>query len=353
MQHTPSFSLLFLVAGLIGSQNIASAQCGSDGEIPDRTALDSILGGNQTLEDFETFQIGSGAAVLLDTALLDDTSIANGQGPGLVQPGATYSDTSNLQLQWNGDLYFNISTATILASGSGGQIDIVYSPAVQAMGLDLAGFDNFSYKGTASIYDTGNALIGTINFAVVGGASRDFIGWQHMAGIARVELHSPDYGWSPIIDDHGYGDCSGGGGITKYCNPGDGHKNNTSGIDVSGNTLSQGPINVCLTGGPPSELGYLLIGSSNKIVVQPPGSMGDLCIVGGFIARYTKDIGAIDGAGSLCTDIQNSLTGGSNYGIPRGGGSIVGGSTWYFQYWHRQPGGQLSTFSEAAAVTFT
>lgn len=340
-----------MLVALAGWQSSAFAQCGSDGEIPDRATLDSRLGGNQTLEDFESFQIPT-SAVLLDTAVLDDTTIANGQGPGLVQPGATYSDASNLRLQWNADLYFNLSTKTLLASGTGGQINITYSPPVQALGVDLAGFDVSPYTGSARFYDTGNVLLGTVQFSVTGGASRDFVGWQHLAGIGRVELHSPNFTWSPILDDHGYGDCNGGGGITKFCNPADGHFDNTSGIDVSGHTLSQGPITVCLTGGPPSEVGFLLLGSGNLIVVQPPGSVGDLCIAGDFLARYGKDVGIIDGAGSLCTDIQNSFTGGPNYGIPGSGGVIQGGDTWNFQYWHRQPAGQLSTFSEAAAVTF-
>ena len=107
--------------------------------------------------------------------------------------------------------------------------------------------------------------------------------------------------------------------------------------------LSQGPINICLTGGPPNQFGYLLVGSGNGIVNQPPGAKGDLCIVGGFIGRYDKDVGSLDTTGSLCTDIQNSLSGGANYGIPNGipngGGNIQAGDTWYFQYWHRQPMG--------------
>ena len=140
--------------------------------------------------------------------------------------------------------------------------------------------------------------------------------------------------------------------IVKYCNPADGHPNNTSGIDVSGNSLGQG-IEVCLTGGPPNQFGYLLIGNNNGIINQPPGAKGDICILGGFcIGRYALDLGVIDTAGSLCTNIENSASGGPNYGIPTCGGNIQPGQTWYFQFWHRQPQGQPSTFSEAACVSF-
>ena len=138
-----------------------------------------------------------------------------------------------------------------------------------------------------------------------------------------------------------------------YCDPSDGHTNNSAEIKVSGNVLSQGPILVCLAFGPPNQFAYLLIGNNNGIVNQPPGAKGDLCIIGGScLGRYAADIGQTNGAGKFCTDIENSLSGGANYGIPTCGGNIQPGETWYFQYWHRQPMGQPSTFSQAVCVTF-
>ena len=96
--------------------------------------------------------------------------------------------------------------------------------------------------------------------------------------------------------------------FTFYCDPSDGHANNQATIQVSGNVLSQGPIHVSLTGGPPGQFSYLLVGNNNGIVKQPPGAKGDLCIIGGnCLGRYASDIGQISSGGSFVTDIESSL----------------------------------------------
>jgi len=53
-------------------------------EIPNRTALEVLLGANLILEDFETFQMPADATVSLDSEVLDATTVTNHQGPGLV-----------------------------------------------------------------------------------------------------------------------------------------------------------------------------------------------------------------------------------------------------------------------------
>lgn len=107
-------------------------------------------------------------------------------------------------------------------------------------------------------------------------------------------------------------------------------------------------ITLSLTNGPPNQFAYLLVGDGNGTVSRPPGSDGDLCLVGGAcLGRYVDDIGQIDGAGQFETDIVHALS------VPCGGAVILApGSTWNFQYWHRQPQNLPSTFSEAIAVTF-
>lgn len=139
--------------------------------------------------------------------------------------------------------------------------------------------------------------------------------------------------------------------VTEYCDEGQ-NPNNAANISITGNELSQGPINVDLSNAPANQFGYLLIGGNNQTVSQPPGAKGDLCVVGGFLGRYDKDVVVIDGAGGGTTDIENSASGGPGYGIPNGGGNIAAGDTWYFQYWHRQPMGQPATFSSAICVDF-
>ena len=99
---------------------------------------------------------------------------------------------------------------------------------------------------------------------------------------------------------------------------------------------------------------FLLIGSDNGIVDGSLfGASGDLCVAGGSLGTYKKDIGKTNMMGMFVTDISNSLSGGPNFGIPgTGGSSILAGQTWNFQYWHRNMGGMPSGFSEAISITF-
>ena len=68
---------------------------------------------------------------------------------------------------------------------------------------------------------------------------------------------------------------------------------------------------------------------------------------GSCLGRYDKDIGQINTAGAFSVDIQNPI---SN---PCQGGVVLSpGSTWNFQFWHRQPMGAPATFSKALKVVF-
>lgn len=140
--------------------------------------------------------------------------------------------------------------------------------------------------------------------------------------------------------------------MTKYCSPADGSINNVAVLDASGCDLSA-PITLDLSGAPAGEFTYLLVGASSGVVNNPAGSLGDLCLVGGFLSRYKLDLGAISTAGTYSVDISSSASGGPGFGIPdSGGASIQAGQTWNFQYWHRNAGGAPSGFSEAIAITF-
>jgi len=138
---------------------------------------------------------------------------------------------------------------------------------------------------------------------------------------------------------------------TSYC---DETQNPNNAADIAIDTCVLSPGNtVHLSGGPPGQFCYLLLGNGTATVSQPPGSNGDLCVVGGScLGRYSKDIGSIDAGGAFSTDVSNSASGGPSFGIPTCGGTVQPGETWAFQFWHRQPMGQPSTFSAALAVTF-
>lgn len=175
----------------------ASAQ-----QINDRATLNSLLTSSVT-DDFESFDIGSGGATTTDVSSLDSGSVVNGQGPGLVNPGATYSGDGSIQ--WNGDQYYNIATKSILDNSSNGTLKIDYANGTQAMGLDANNFVGFGYSGQMDVYN-GASLVGTVKFNLAGnGGETVFLGYQNAAGITSVVISSPTYSWSPIIDNHTYG----------------------------------------------------------------------------------------------------------------------------------------------------
>lgn len=135
--------------------------------------------------------------------------------------------------------------------------------------------------------------------------------------------------------------------VLRYCGYEQSPSNNsTIGIGTCDSSASSIPVR--LHGGPAGQFVYLVVGDGSSTVSQPPGAAGDLCVAGGAcLGRYTGDLGQISAAGQFSTDIQNPI---SN---PCGGAVVIApGVTWNFQYWHRRPLGQLSTFSQALSVTF-
>ena len=94
------------------------------------------------------------------------------------------------------------------------------------------------------------------------------------------------------------------------------------------------------------EFGYFLIGNGTTLV-NPPGSNGNLCILGSVLGRYN----ALD-------QIRNTQLGGQSFGLlidslqlplnPAAPAMV--GETWHFQAWFRD--GASSNFSDALAITF-
>ena len=145
---------------------------------------------------------------------------------------------------------------------------------------------------------------------------------------------------------------SGGCATTKFCNPASGSRNNVATIDVSGCSLT-GSVLLGLGNAPAGQFAYALIGNGNAKVTNPPGALGDLCVAGGScLGRYAKDVALISAGGTLSLDLSNTISGGAGFGIPTCGGNILPGQSWNFQFWHRNPMGAPSGFSEAIGVTF-
>ncbi|MCL4197833.1 MAG: hypothetical protein KJZ69_10110 [Phycisphaerales bacterium] len=254
-------------------------------QIPTRAQLNTILGGNQILEDFESFNVASGSAVNLNVFVLDSTTIANSQGPGLVEPCARYVDPSSVQLQWNGANYFSLPTKTLMGNGSIPMFEIEYpAPGVHAMGVDVYGFAGFGYSGAVAFFDVNGGFLGSFPITVPGGNAPVFVGWQHNApvGIGKVQIRgSNGWSWSPIVDDHGYGRTGGSLRVTGTC---------------------PGPITVSWAGATPSRPMRILFCNTTGNCVVPTGpcqgTQLGLGPCGGVISVFTGNTGPL-GSGNL------------------------------------------------------
>ncbi len=180
------------------------------GVIADRGTLDAILGGNQILEDFESYDVAYG-----DQAsgmwLLDENTILNDQGPGLVEGGVSYY--LRAQWNWSGDGWYGLSTKTMVARDGA---TIAYDTPVIAMGLDLAIFDGYSFNnGSVDVFDAAGGLIESVVIPRLVGASPTFFFGYEAPEIGSVILNRgyvmadnpADGRWhgGPVFDNHGYG----------------------------------------------------------------------------------------------------------------------------------------------------
>lgn len=182
----------------------AAAMPSQAGVITTRAQLDALLGVGAQNENFEGFTIGDGAAVNLDTSTLDSTTIANGQGPGLVIPG--FRLTGSSQLQWNGANYFGQPSKDILSNSGDGMMSLLFTIPTNAFGIDMLDFSGFSDTATVTVYAPDDitvlAVIGGINLQ---GANPFFFGYFDAGGIGKAVLTQTADGWSPIIDNLEFG----------------------------------------------------------------------------------------------------------------------------------------------------
>jgi hypothetical protein len=197
--------LMSLAAFVLLLGGVGQARAGAIGS---RAALQALLGGPGTLEDFEAFSIASGSAVVTGVALLNSTTIVNGQGPGLVVPGVDFTFGTGL-LQWDGAGYFGSPSKEILSGAPAGQpisIDWTASP-VRAFGIDLRAFTGFGATATMLIFGPDHTtLIGTLpGVGLPDSGVPLFVGWEDAGGIGKVSFTQLGQPWSPIIDNLEFG----------------------------------------------------------------------------------------------------------------------------------------------------
>jgi len=165
--------------------------------------LAGTVSAQTTLETFETFAgLGFGASVGLNVNSLNENTIANGQGPGLVLDGCTYS--GSVSLQWNGAGYFGAASQAILSDSGDGWIEMIYDSPVSTMSVELLAFNGFSDTAIVTIYDftTGLPIFTSSAIAVPDANGVPFAHTAANIGKLRIQGVRP---WSLIIDNHEFG----------------------------------------------------------------------------------------------------------------------------------------------------
>ena len=155
--------------------------------------------------------------------------------------------------------------------------------------------------------------------------------------------------------------------LERFCSPGN---TNSSGspAELIG-VLGAGPgssLHFEAQGGPPSQFGYLLVGTGSETANPISLGAGLLCLStqsGQALGRYNiagsamNSLGQFDGNG-LLQNLANTSVTGSGFDVPVelpfGGGTIVGGSTWHFQLWYRDTaqGAGTSNLTNGVTVRF-
>ncbi len=159
---------------------------------------------------------------------------------------------------------------------------------------------------------------------------------------------------------------SAGGTGMAFCDPAN---NNSTGLptrlmgDLS--APSGSGLHLEADQGPTGQFGYYLIGTAaTEPGIMLPNSAGRLCLQlgeGNSIGRYNvtgtqfNSLGSFDGSGAHQNLVGTSSVG-SGFDIPTtvpilGSPTILPGSTWHFQLWHRENGG-ASNFSNGLSFTF-
>ncbi|MAW59471.1 MAG: hypothetical protein CMJ94_01405 [Planctomycetes bacterium] len=241
----------------------------------------SLQQGPAVVEDFEAYTIAVGSAELTGSSVIfEGTITGTGQGPGLVLPGCSYYCDPSGSIQWNGDTYFGLDTKKILATVSDARLGIRYYTPQASVSMNLHAFDGFPDNALVEAYDSTGALVDTVGPLVVPDSSPVPITLTG-PNIARVEINSLSYPWSPIIDNHDY------------------DTGTSCGLQLSASGSCPGPMTFTVNGGAPGDpckFGYAF-GTGSYVI--PGGPCGGT--VTGLDATATPLPGTyfFDGAGQV------------------------------------------------------
>jgi hypothetical protein len=172
-----------------------------------------------------------------------------------------------------------------------------------------------------------------------------------VASIEAIDLYATTTGSGLFLDDLSLFQLAGGIG-TPYCGPAVPNSTGASStITATGLTLaSANDVTLHASSLPNNSFGYFLTSRTQGLVMNPGGSVGNLCL-GGQIGRYVgpgqiKNSG-LTGAFSLQLNLTQTPT-------PTGFVSVVAGDRWNFQTWHRDSVGgvAVSNFTNGVSILF-
>jgi hypothetical protein len=197
-----------ILAGVALCMGMVAATGESRAEsIANRNTLREVLGGSGTIEDFETYDVGSGLG-WGGTVLNSESNI--GGRTGWVVPGVTFISPSNTY--WNGA--GERGSASQELKGVGGlTLEIDWDTPVTAFGVDLRIAATASPiaidEATIAVYAAdGTTLLNTISNIPLS-TSSVFAGYEDSGGIARILVtysrSSLPNGSSPYIDNLEFG----------------------------------------------------------------------------------------------------------------------------------------------------
>jgi hypothetical protein len=167
--------------------------------------------GTSSLENFEAFVVANGDAKGFNIAnnILDNTTIAAGQGPNLIVPGLKL--LTNAGFQWNGAGWHGQPSKDLNSIERTITIDFV-DPA-QMMSVDITAFSGFADTFTATVYAANDSTIldtfsslplsGTVGSN--GNVTSYHFSYSTTDGMGKVSLTSGGQGWSPLIDNVSFG----------------------------------------------------------------------------------------------------------------------------------------------------
>src|SRR3989338_7349334 len=224
--------------------------------LSDRATLDGILGSGAVTEDFESFQIDNGNAVveLGSNYILNSSTIYQGQGPGLVIDGVNFIGETGIQwngkdwfgqnsrnvlsaysdrktstiyqgqgpglvidgvnfigetgIQWNGKDWFGQNSRNILSAYSGNPPATLYIDFLNptnALGLDFSAFTGYPDVADINVYGSDKTSLLYSGSVSVPGSTPVFWGFFDSSGIGKVALDSRSYTWGAIIDNVEFG----------------------------------------------------------------------------------------------------------------------------------------------------